>query len=345
MAKTKPVKWAIGADEPDDLQDFLSNDDILQKHTNKKTKEIDWPGKGPYRFKVKRLTVKENRNGDDRISAMLVLDEPKGSDAASWNGYLVWDGFNVVEGPSLSFLKRFLKGLGLSWDDFIKRSKQDDQDPPHIVQIGGVKFEGAKDPTVVATVKVAPADEYNDDEHWEIARYVPPEDASDEDADDDADADDDGDDVMSMDDDADDDSADGEDADDDGDDDSDEDDDPWTREDLEDEDFDTVAEVAKDDFGFKAKDLKPFKKDEDVEGLLDAMFPDDGDDDDDDGDEDGDDSNEEAVAELREELDGLKIAALRKRALRNDEDADLDGLKKPGLIDLIVQQELNEPPF
>ena len=39
------------------------------------------------------------------------------------------------------------------------------------------------------------------------------------------------------------------------------------------------------------------------------------------------------------------IAALKKRALRNDEDADLDGLKKDGLVDLILQQELNLPPF
>ena len=86
MAKSaKSVKWSIGADEPEDLQEFLSNDDIVAKNTNKKTKETSWPGKGPFTFRVVNPPrVKPNKNGDDRISVMLALHEPKGSDAASW---------------------------------------------------------------------------------------------------------------------------------------------------------------------------------------------------------------------------------------------------------------------
>lgn len=183
MAKIKPVKWSLSGDEPDDLQEFLSNEDLIQKHRKGKNADINWPGRGPFQFKVKRLAVKPNKNGDDRISAMLVFDEPKGSESATWNGYAIFDGFNVVDGPSLSFLKRFLKALGLTWSDFMKRSKQDDQDPPHIVQIGKVKFEGSKDPVVQATVIVKPADDYNDDEHMEIRRYLEPDDAG-EDGDD-----------------------------------------------------------------------------------------------------------------------------------------------------------------
>lgn len=189
MAKTKKVKWALGGSEPEDLQDFLSNEDILKKNSTGKGKnrEINWPGRGPFRCKVRFLKVKPNRNGDDRLSVMLVIDEPKGSDAASWNNYAMFDGFNITE-QGAPFLKRFLKGLGLSWSDFIERSVQDDQDPPHIVQIGKVKFEGSKDVHVLATVKVKPADEYNDDEHMEPQRYQPLDDDADEDSSEDEEA-------------------------------------------------------------------------------------------------------------------------------------------------------------
>lgn len=79
----------------------------------------------------------------------------------------------------------------------MKRSKQDDQDPPQIVQIGKVKFGAAasKDPVVQATVVIKPADDYNDDEHMEIRRYLELDDG-DDDADD---ADDSGDDGESFD--------------------------------------------------------------------------------------------------------------------------------------------------
>lgn len=349
MGKTKAVKWAIGADEPDDLNEFLSNDDLVLKHTPKKGPnkgETEWPGKGPFRFKVVQMKVKPNKNGDDRISAMLVLDESKDSEAVGWNGYCIFDGFNVVEGPGLSFLKRYLKALGLSWSDFRDKSKQNDEDPPQLVQIAGTKFGAAASKPVhlKATVVVKPADDFNDDEHLEIKQYIPLDDGSEGDEDDDEP--DEAVDVLDDDADADEDEAD--DEEDAEDDDASDDDDPWTREDLEDEDFDTVAEVAKDDFGLKAKDLKAFKKDEDVEGLLDLMFPPDDDEDEDEDEEDEDDEDgpdEDEIAELREELNGLKIAALRKRALKNDEDADVTDLKKQGLVDLILQQELNLPPF
>lgn len=164
MAQEKKVKWALGTDEPDDLAEFLDNEEIVKRH--------GLPPKGTYTFAVKRLAVKPNRNGDDRISAMLIMKEPKKSDAAKWNGYLVWDGFNVTE-QGAPFIKRFLKGLGLSWKDFIGATKRDNQEPPHITAIGRVKFEKGTDPTVRALVKVMPSDDWNDDEHLEVTRYLP----------------------------------------------------------------------------------------------------------------------------------------------------------------------------
>lgn len=274
MAKVTKVKWALGNNEPGDLEDFLTNDDIVKKN--------GLPAKGTYTFAVKRLSVKPNKNGDDRISVMLVMKEPKGK-TAKWNGYLVWDGLNVTE-QAAPFIKRFLGALGLTWADFMQRSKRDDQDPPHITQIGKVKFEVGDDPTVRALVKILPADDFNDDAHLEIQRYLP---ADDEDEDED--------DIEEGEDD--------EDADEEDDDEDDEDEEEDEDEDEEDDDEDEEEEADEEE------------------------------------------ADEEAIEELTEELAELKLALLRKRALANDEDAELEGLKRKDLTQLILEQELNVPPF
>lgn len=297
--KAKPVKWSLGSEEPEDLQDFLSNDDIVAKH--KKRGEVLWPKRGPHTFAVKRLMVKPNKNGDPRISAMLVLANPKKDDAATWNGYLVWDGFNVAEGPGLRFLKRFLAGLGLTWDEFKNKTKAVDEDNERsqIVQIGRVKFgeDVTKDPTIRATVSVKAADDYNDDEHLEIARYLPL--ADDEDDEDDAESDEDEDDTDAE-----------------SFDESDED---------EDEEDDSEDEDEEDD------------EDEDA--------------DDDEDDEEEEEDDEDETEELREELTGLKIADLKKRAMRNlkkakqdPDDVDIP-TKKAALVEWLIEVEMGEPPF
>jgi hypothetical protein len=170
MAKTKPVKWSLGGNEPDDLGEFKDNETIIAENKG-------LPTKGVYTFKVKRLGVKPNKNGDDRIAALLEMAEPKKSKGAAWNGYGLWDGFNVTD-QGAPFIKRFLKGLGLSWSDFIERTKEDGQEPRQIVQIGKVKFGelASQDPTIRVLVRHAPADDYTTYEHLEVQRYIPAED-------------------------------------------------------------------------------------------------------------------------------------------------------------------------
>lgn len=324
-AKVRKVKWAIGAEEPDDLQDFLSNDDIEEKHGR--------PPRGNYTLQVKRVTVREIKSGDnaggDRLNLMLIINEPSKSDKSVFNSYLVWDGMNVTE-QGKPFIKRWLKALGLEWDDFYSKSKQDDEDPPHITQIGKVKFESDKVVNLRATLKTRTNNNTGDPEVV-VGRYLPLDDDVDEGEDEAAEEE-----SVSLDE-AEEDEPD---DDDDSDDDSDEDEDEWTREDLEDEDLSDIKKIAKDDFGLKAADLKG----KDKEALLDLLFPEDEEDEDED-EEDEDEPDEDEVEELTEELQGMKIAGLRKRALRNDSDADLDGMKKKDLVQLILEQELNVPPF
>ena len=312
MAKVKSVKWSIGADEPEDLQEFLSNDDIVEKNTTGKgkNKEVNWPGKGPFPFKVVQARVKPNKNGDDRIGVMLTLKAPKGSEAESWNGYMIWDGFNVTD-QGAPFIKRWLKAMGLSWTDFTQRSKQDDQDPPHLVQIGKVKIEGGKDVIIRATVVVKPADDYNDDEHMEIGRYLPADDEDTTEGEDDGDTADEA--VETF--------------------------------DAAEEEFDEDA-LREELAGMKKKALakRATENDEDAEvedldkdGLIDLIV------------EQESPVDEEAwndqIENLRVELQKEKVPALKKRCLRNDADADLDGMKKDDLIQFILEAELNAPPF
>jgi hypothetical protein len=300
----KAVKWSIGADEPDDLDDFLSNDDIVARNTPKKGSNkgvTNWPSKGPHTFKILRATVKPNKNGDDRIAVMLVLQADKKSAAHSWNGYLIFDGFNVVEGPGLKFLKRWLKSMGLTWTDFITKSKQDDNDPPHLVQIGRVKIEGAAKPaTLRATVKVAPADDYNDDEHLEIASYIPVEDEDDEPEEDE-------------------------------------------DEDVVDEDEDVEDEEDEDEDEDEEEDDE--EEDEDEEDEDDEEDEEDEEEDEDEDEED----DEDAEEELREELNGMTKDKLSKRATRLAKKAKMDTddlpTTKKKLVDWLVEQELNAPPF
>jgi hypothetical protein len=315
MAKQSKVKWALGGEEPEDLQDFLSNEEIEQKHDGDKPK-------GKYKFAVRRIVCREIQNGDNageiRLSLMLVINEPKKSENASWNGYLVWDGLNVTD-QGRPYIKRFMQALGLTWDDFINKSKQDDQDPPHITQIGSVKFEAGKDPIVEAVVRIG-MNNKTDEQEVKVSKYVPKGDGEAA-ADDDSGADE---------------SAETFDADagDEG-----EGDDPWTRADLEDEDFDTVMGVATDDLEVDKSDIpKKIRKGEDVSALLDWLVENEhleG------SAEDGGDDREEQIEAIREELKGKTLKDLRKRAVRNE--IDTEGMKKNDLINAIVEAEV--PPF
>jgi hypothetical protein len=233
MGKVQKVKWGLDSEEPEDLQDFLSNDEIEEKNGGR-------PPKGVYRLAVRRIARTEIKNGDNagkpRLRVMLVINEPKKAGNSMWNGYVVWDGFNVIQGPSLGFLKRFLRGLGLEWADFTDRTKQDDQDPPHIIQIGKVKFEDGDDPTVRATLYLKPASAKRDAE-ISIGKYLPVEDEVEED-----DEDEEAEDMEDMDE-ADEEDEDEEDEDDEEDDEEEDDEDDEDEEDEDEDDEDLEEEL------------------------------------------------------------------------------------------------------
>lgn len=338
--KNAKVKWAIGGAEPDDLPDFQSNDDILRKNKGA------LPPKGRTRVLIKKVTSKENKNGDQMLTVTCEIAE-KGSKAdQKFNGYAMWERLNVTE-QGAPYLKRFLTAIGATWNDFISKTVADEtEDPMVITKIGSVKID--KQPE--AWVSVKHGTDMNDEEVAEVGRFLPPQDEDDDISDDDDDEDDDDDIEVEEDDEDDEDSDDSDD-----DDDDDEDDEDDEEDEDEDEEDDSEEELRSELKGLKVPALRkrairagadeddmPSKK-ADIIDLIVELELEDEDEDEEDEDEDGD-EEEVDEDELREELKGMDLKSLRDRARLNGRKAsDLKGAKKPALIDMIVEDEI--PPF
>lgn len=282
--KNAPVKWAIGANEPDDLPDFQSNDDIVRKNKGK------LPPKGRTRVLVKKIKSKPNKNGDQMLMVTCEIAEGTAKKPGPYDGYTMWTNLNVTE-QGAPYLKRFLVAIGATWNDFINKTVADTTEEPAVInKIGKVNL--AK--PVEAFVSIKHGTDMNDEERAEPGRFLPPPDDDDE-----------------LDDDA-------------ADDDEDEaDDDIEVDEDSDDEDEDEDTDEESED-----------ESDEDED-------EDDSDDEDED-EEDEEDEEDNGEDELREELNGLKLPALKKRAIRAGAEADDLPGKKPALIDLIVELELGD---
>lgn len=344
--KNAKVKWAIGGSEPDDLPDFQSNDDIVKKNKGA------LPPKGRTRVLVKKVTSKENKNGDQMLTVTCEIAEKGSKKEQAFNGYAMWERLNVTE-QGAPYLKRFLKAIGVSWNDFINKTVADESDEKQtvITKIGKVNLTKP----VEAWVSIKHGVNQADEDEAEVGRFLEPADDEPDDSDDDGDdSDDDDDDGIDTGDDDDDD--DGDDDDDSDDDDSDDDDDDDESDDDEEAEEELRAELKPLKVGALRKrairagvdedDLEGLKKGGLIDAIVEAELGDDDDDDDDEGEGDDDDDDDDTVdpEELKAELKGLDLTTLRNRARANGrKNSDLKGAKKPALIKFILEDEI--PPF
>jgi hypothetical protein len=346
--KNAKVKWAIGGVEPDDLPDFSSNEDIVKKNGGA------LPPKGRTRVLVKKVTSKENKNGDQMLMITAEIAEKGSKKDQAYNGYAMWTNQNVTE-QGAPYLKAFLKAIGVTWNDFINKTVADEsQEPTVLNKIGKVNLNKP----VEAWASLKYGEDQQGFDRAEIGRWLAPvdeDDADDDDADDDEDADDD-----DIDTDVDDDEDDSDDDDDDDDDDSDdEDDDDDEDGDDDDDEDDDAEETLRDELkslkvpalkkrairaGVDEDDLES-KKGDLIDQIVEAELGDEDDDDDeDDEDGDGDESAEDAEERIRAELADLDLKGLRDRARANGRKAaELKGAKKQALIKFILKDEI--PPF
>lgn len=153
MPKTK---WAIDPDEPEDLEGWEEYDGPV-------------PPAGIYVGYIRRLGVKENKNGDDMLNGLFIIDEDKDSEKSRFNGYGIWFNQNVTD-QGKPFLKQFLGSIGATWSDFVSRTVTESKDrPTDVVSIGKVKLESEPEARLSAK-----RGSYNGEAKLEVARWMPP---------------------------------------------------------------------------------------------------------------------------------------------------------------------------
>lgn len=342
VARTKVVtaKWGVGSKEPEDLPDFLSNEEIVEK--------MGGEPKGVFRVWIKKMTVVKNKNDDDMIKMTCeIFDADK--EKKGYNGFALWENQNVTE-EGAKFLKQFLKSFGATWADFQQRTKMVPEtklDPAQITAIGKVNFAGTKKVLARAVIGMDKGGGGYEPKA-SVRRWLPL------DADMDSSEDIEEDEELAEDEELEDEDL--EEVEDDGD------------EDLEEEDGDEAeAELREELDGLGIVDLRKRAKTNDADfkttgmkkpELIDAiveqeLLVDDEDELLEDEDEELEEDDEAAEEELREELSSLTIGALKKRAKDNGAKvAVLNKMKdKAKVIDLVVEQELSDegddedPPF
>lgn len=160
------VKWGIDVDEPEELDTF----DVYDGPE---------PRPGVYHGVLKRLTLKENRNGDDMMNGLFVVQESNNdSDKQKFNGWGVWFNQNITD-QGKPYLLLFLKSLGLTWRDFVSSTVTESAErPTNIIKIGRVKFNDGNEPKLRVQVKMGKAS--GDGQYparLEIGQFLPPKDA------------------------------------------------------------------------------------------------------------------------------------------------------------------------
>lgn len=326
-AKVVKAKWGVPSKEPEDMPDFLSNEEIVDK--------MGGHPRGVFRLHVKKITVVKNKNDDDMLKITAEINETD-KDKKGYNGYAFWDNQNITE-QSAPFLKQFLKSIGATWKDFHNNTKLSDPgsiDDTTILAIGSVTFSGKSKVFAKVTTRPDNRPEYD---NYVIGRWLPKDSDSDAEEDEDEELDEE---ELEEDEDIELEEAD----------DEDESGEEELREELEELGLVALRKRVKDnDSDAKTTGLKkPALIDLIVEQELDDDFGDEEEEEDEEAEED-----DGAEDELREELGELSLVALKRRAKDNGEKvAVLKPIKDKGqLIDIIVEQELgdeedpNEPPF
>lgn len=321
MAKRK-VKWAVSKDEPDDLQDFQSNDEIVGEH--------GWPKPGLVRLRIKQITHVENRAGDPMLKVLAIHDD-ESKDRKKFNGFALFENQNVTD-VSEQFLKRFINSIGASWADFRLRTVEDtDEDPVRVIKIGDVDLsDKAKKPVYAwASIRKRNSEEYG--ESMEVSRWVV---RVDKDADEEAAEDEEIAEAEEEEAEAEVEEVEAEEEDEDV---------TELREELDGLKAMDVRKRLRDDHGWKPADYKGFTKEQLVDAVIGETFGEEEADE-----EEAEEEEEEEGSDRRAELDAMKDAALKK--LLRDEygytASDYKGHEHGDLVDLILEEEdEGEPPF
>jgi len=153
------VKWGIDTSEPEELEQFDVYDGPM-------------PPADVYSGNLRRLVLKENKNGDDMLNGLFVIREPKGSVKAKYNGAAIWFNQNITE-QGKPYVLQFLKAFGLTWKDFMTKTVTDtDERPAKVMKIGTVKFNDGSEPACRLQSKIGK--DQDDNKRLDVRSWLPP---------------------------------------------------------------------------------------------------------------------------------------------------------------------------
>lgn len=148
------------------------------------------PKPGPYRVRLKRLFMDENKAGPS-IRFLMEIAEPKGSKNEKYNGYGIWGGQNITD-QGAGYVNQLILAIANGdeevkdafWEEGVK-AREDDKGVYHVERIGDFKVGSPKcDIELIVTTK---DDTYKGQTKLVTTSYVPIDQAITDDDDDDED--------------------------------------------------------------------------------------------------------------------------------------------------------------
>lgn len=135
------------------------------------------PPPGTYDVILKKMRLKENKNGDDMLNLLYEINEPKSSEKFEYNGYGFWENRNVTDSGA-PFVNQFLDAFGFDKKAFWAGVVLDEEDPPNVTKIGAKRFTG-EHAARVGTKN----DPYNGEDRLAITRFLKPKEADEDEGD------------------------------------------------------------------------------------------------------------------------------------------------------------------
>jgi hypothetical protein len=132
------------------------------------------PGRGVYRFELKLLRIKTNRNDDPMLNYLLVMADPNKL-KKKYRGYPLWGQQNVTD-QGAPYVNQFLNALGLTkpqiksfWADGCVTDKET---PPNVLRLG--KTFKIKESGLYVYADIKPDPYEGDQDKMKVAQFVIP---------------------------------------------------------------------------------------------------------------------------------------------------------------------------
>lgn len=170
------VKWGTGAKAVDDAE---------ERESDFTPYEGDVPTAGVYRLAARFLRVTAFDSGNSGLTMLWVVDEPKSSAKAIFNGAPIWE--RLVDTDTQTWkIKQFMRaigGTGRHWANTV--SAENERGDDEVQKFGNIVVAGLRAKALLKRGS------YQGEPRAEVARWMPKADESDDSADDTADSGDD----------------------------------------------------------------------------------------------------------------------------------------------------------